>query len=122
MDEKHLSELIRKFAYEREWDQFHSPKNLAISLSLEASELLELFQLSRGTGGWEDFQDASFRKRVEEELADILLYLVRFADLAGIQLEAAALNKLAKNAQKYPVDLAKGSDKKYNEFVSKHLK
>ena len=115
MDIKLLSQRLRDFAAVRDWDKFHTPKNLAISISTEASELLELFQWSRGTFDWSDLDDAAFKGRVEEEVADVLLYLLRFADCAGIDLEQAALKKLSMNAAKYPVEQFKGSDRKYNE-------
>lgn len=115
MDEKLLAESLRAFAADRDWDQFHTPKNLAISISTEAAELLELFQWSRGSGGWDELAQPALRARVEEELADVLLYLIRFADRAGIDLQSAALRKLNMNAAKYPVERSRGSDKKYNE-------
>ena len=110
-----LVEQIRAFARERDWEQFHSPKNLAISISIESAELLELFQWSRGRDDWDCLRDETVRARTEEELADILLYLVRFADKAGIDLEQAALRKLERNAVKYPADQFRGSDRKYDE-------
>ena len=116
MDVKRLTADLRTFANEREWDQFHTPKNVAISIALEASELLEIFQWSRGEASWDEVAEPSVKERVEDELADVLLYLLRFADLAGINLEAAALRKLQANGLKYPVDLARGSDKKYDEL------
>ncbi len=82
-----LAMRLRQFAEERDWNQFHSPKNLAISISVEAAELLELFQWSRGRDDWDCMREESIRDRTAEELADILLYLVRFADKAGIDLE-----------------------------------
>jgi NTP pyrophosphatase (non-canonical NTP hydrolase) len=106
---------LRSFAAERDWDQFHTPKNLAASISVEAAELLELFQWSRGEKGWHEVTDPSVRARVEDELADILLYLIRFADKAGIDLEAIAERKIASNAAKYPPDKFRGSDRKYDE-------
>ncbi len=115
MDEMLLAGRLRAFAADRDWDQFHTPKNLAISISTEAAELLELFQWSRGTGGWAELAEPALLARVEEELADVLLYLIRFADRAGIDLQAAALRKLEVNAKKYPVEKVRGSDKKYNE-------
>ena len=114
IDSEHLAHRLREFAQAREWDQFHTPRNLAAALSVEASELLELFQWSRGEV-WPDLNGVALRPKVEEELADILLYLVRFADLAGVDLQQAAERKLALNAQKYPVATSKGSDRKYNE-------
>ena len=110
-----LREEIRIFVAERDWDQFHTPKNLATSISVEAAELLELFQWSRGQKGWDEVADPSIRAKIEEELADILLYLIRFADKAGIDLEAIAERKIASNAMKYPSEKFRGSDRKYDE-------
>ncbi len=105
---------LRRFAAERDWDQFHSPKNLAMALSVEAAELLEHFQ-------WlSDAESAALspetRSKVSEELADVLLYLVRLADKLDVDLAAAASEKLKVNADKYPVDKARGSAKKYSEL------
>ena len=115
IDNHKLAVILREFAAERDWDQFHTPKNLATSISVEAAELLELFQWSRGQNGWDDVNDPSIRARVEDELADILLYVIRFADKAGIDLEAIAERKIASNAAKYPADKFRGSDRKYDE-------
>jgi dCTP diphosphatase len=115
IDDHKLAATLRNFAAERDWDQFHTPKNLATSISVEAAELLELFQWSRGQSGWDDVNDPSIRARVQEELADILLYVIRFADKAGIDLEAIAERKIAANAKKYPADKFRGSDRKYDE-------
>jgi NTP pyrophosphatase (non-canonical NTP hydrolase) len=105
---------MREFARARDWDQFHSPKNLAMALSVEASELLEHFQWlteeqSRGL-------DAKAQAAVRAEIADVLLYLIRLADQLGIDPLAAAQRKLVENAQKYPVDKARGNPKKYTEL------
>ena len=115
IDNQKLAMALRSFAAERDWDQFHTPKNLATSISVEAAELLELFQWSRGQKGWDEVTDPSIRARVEDELADILLYLIRFADKAGIDLEAVAERKIALNAAKYPPERFRGSDRKYDE-------
>jgi dCTP diphosphatase len=115
IDNQKLANALRSFAAERDWDQFHTPKNLAASISVEAAELLELFQWSRGQRGWDEVLDASIRSRVEDELADILLYVIRFADKAGIDLEAIAERKIALNAEKYPAERFRGSDRKYDE-------
>ena len=109
-----LRDALRKFAAERDWDQFHSPKNLAIALSVEASELLEHFQ-------WlTEAQSASLapekREEVRDEMADVLLYLVRLADKLEVDLVDAAEKKIAKNAQKYPAAQVRGSMKKYTEY------
>jgi len=109
-----LKTRLRQFAEERDWDQFHSPKNLSMALIAEAAELVEHFQ-------WlTEAQSASLSpdklKKVEEELADILIYLVRAADKLGVNLIDAARNKIEVNEQKYPADKAKGSAKKYTEY------
>ena len=115
IDNQKLALALRSFAAERDWDQFHTPKNLPTSISVEAAELLELFQWSRGQTGWSEVDDPSIRTRVEEELADILLYVIRFADNAGMDLQAVAERKLALNAAKYPAEKFRGSDRKYDE-------
>lgn len=116
IDDVMLAGKLEAFCAERDWNQFHTPKNIASALSVEASELLEIFQWSRGQHDWSEIDvEAAVREHTEEELADILLYLIRFASLAKIDLQQAALRKMEKNALKYPVAKAKGSDRKYNE-------
>jgi NTP pyrophosphatase (non-canonical NTP hydrolase) len=115
IDNEKLAGTLRSFAAERDWDQFHTPKNLATSLSVEAAELLELFQWSRGQSGWHELDDPLLRARVEDELADVLLYVIRFADKAQIDLESVAERKIVANAKKYPPERFLGSDRKYDE-------
>ena len=115
IDNQTLASALRAFAAERDWDQFHTPKNLAASISVEAAELLELFQWSRGQKDWNEVHTPAIRPRIEEELADILLYVIRFADKAGIDLQQAAERKIALNAKKYPAELFRGSDRKYDD-------
>ena len=116
IDDRLLAEKLQRFSTDRDWDPFHTPKNIASALSVEASELLEIFQWTRGQHDWSEIDDdESVRMHVEEEVADILLYLIRFASLAKIDLQQAALDKIQKNAIKYPIESAKGSDRKYNE-------
>ena len=115
IDNHRLAIALRTFAAERDWDQFHTPKNLATSIAVEAAELLELFQWSRGQKGWDEVTDLPVTARIEDELADILLYIIRFADKAGIDLQAIAERKIASNAEKYPPERFRGSDRKYNE-------
>ena len=115
IDNEKLAATLRAFAVERDWDQFHTPKNLATSISVEAAELLELFQWSRGQKGWDEVADPSIRTKIEQELADILLYVIRFADKAGIELAEIAERKIALNAEKYPPERFRGSDRKYDE-------
>jgi NTP pyrophosphatase (non-canonical NTP hydrolase) len=109
-----LRDRLRAFARDRDWDQFHSPKNLASALSVEAAELLEHFQWMSEA---ESLQvDAERKSKIAEELADVLLYLVRIADKLDIDLLAAADAKLRLNAAKYPVDKARGSSRKYTDL------
>ena len=108
-----LTAQVRQFADERDWQQFHSPKNLASALIVEAAELLEHFQWLSGPES-EALEDEK-RGNVELEMADVLIYLVRLADRLDIDLLDAAARKLVINAQKYPVEQAKGSRRKYTE-------
>ena len=109
-----LREQLRQFAAARDWDQFHSPKNLAMALSAEAGELLEVFQWL--TEAQSRALDAEAREAAAEEIADVLLYLVRLGDQLGIDPAAAAQRKLAANERKYPADKARGNAKKYTEL------
>lgn len=107
-----LRDRLRHFAAERDWDQFHSPKNLAAALSVEAAELLEPFQWL--TEEESRNPDPAQLAAVREEMADVLLYLVRLADRLDVDLLAAAREKMVKNGEKYPVERARGSRRKYN--------
>ena len=108
-----LKEQLRDFARERDWEQFHSPKNLAMALSVEAAELVEHFQWL--TEAQSQALAADKRDLVAQELADVLLYLVRLADRLDIDLMDAAQRKIVLNAQKYPADKVRGSAKKAGE-------
>jgi dCTP diphosphatase len=109
-----LRDRLRRFADERDWRQFHAPKNLAIALSVEAAELLEHFQwLSEDAS--RELPPADLAK-VREELADVLLYLVRLADELGVDLAAAARDKIKRNAEKYPAAKARGTSRKSTEL------
>lgn len=103
-----ITEELRKFRDERDWSQFHNPKDLAIALSIEAGELLELFL-------WKPAEEANTEK-VKDELADVFAYAFMLADKYGLDVTQIMQDKLAKNRLKYPVDKAKGSAKKYNEL------
>ena len=107
-----LAEQLRRFAAERDWEQFHTPKNLAISLAVEVGELLEHVQWGNDTEIAARFGSAEGRAEIGEELADVLIYLVRLADLAGVDLLAAASAKVAANAERYPADEVRGSSAK----------
>ncbi len=107
-----LRSALRRFAGARDWQQFHTPKNLAMALSVEAAELLECFQWL--TPDQSAQLTARDRQAVEEEVADVLLYLLRLTDVLGIDPLRAAQRKMAVNARKYPVALARGSALKYS--------
>lgn len=109
-----LRDGLRRFAAERDWDQYHSPKNLAAALVVEAAELLERFQWlteeeSKSLTGKQLLQ-------VREEMADVLIYLVRLADKLDVDLLEAAREKIEQNARKYPADKARGNSRKYSEL------
>jgi len=103
-----LSQAIREFAEERDWMQFHTPKNLASSIAIEAAELMEVFQWESGDRPLTEPQQA----KVREELADVLIYCLQLANVAGIDPLAAARDKLADNARRYPPDEVRGSSEK----------
>ena len=111
-----LVRQIREFVDERDWEQFHSPKNLAMALVVEAAELVEIFQ-------WMTEEDSSElndsdRRRVTEEIADVMTYLIRISDLLNIDLLSAVEQKLVATRQKYPAELVRGSSRKYSEYKS----
>jgi len=110
-----LKEKIKSFCEARDWDKFHNAKDLAIALSIEASELLEHFR-------WKDekevstlFENPEKREKIEDEIADVLYFLVRLSQRYNIDLSEALTRKIEKNEKKYPVEKFKGSNKKYNE-------
>ena len=107
-DLEELRKAIVEFTQERDWDQFHNGKDLALALSIEASELNEAFL-------WKDANEVKVEK-VKEELADIVNYAILIADKYNLDIKQIVLDKLKRNAEKYPVDKAHGSAKKYNEL------
>ena len=119
VDENQLADLvkqIRTFADERDWEQFHSPKNLAMALVVEAAELVEIFQ-------WMNEADSlrlnvRDKQRAEEEIADVMIYLIRIADRLDIDLLEVAKRKLTINRKKYPAGLVSGSSRKYSDYES----
>lgn len=113
VDLARLVRAIRAFRDERDWLQFHNAKDLAAALAIEASELQEVFLWRRAQELEARVQER--RELIEDEVADIAIYLLEFADLLEIDLQSAIERKIAKNAAKYPVEKAKGSCKKYNE-------
>jgi dCTP diphosphatase len=113
-DLESLRDQLRAFSAARDWDPFHSPKNLAMALAAESGELLEVFQWL--TEAQSRSLDPVAQAAASEEIADVLLYLVRLSDTLGIDPIAAAQRKLLANAVKYPVDKARGNSKKYTEL------
>ena len=111
-----LAEQLRRFAAERDWEQFHSPKNLVMALTGEAGELAEIFQWMSEEKSRTAGHDPSTAQAVRHELADVLLYVVRTADVLGVDLNEAVFEKLRLNGEKYPVAAARGSSLKYDKL------
>lgn len=109
-----IRERLAAFAQERDWDQFHTPKNLAMALSVEVAELVEHYQWLP-TGADAELDDAR-RTGIRHELADVLMYLVRLADKSGVDLHAAVLEKMVLNAEKYPAEQVRGDARKYSDY------
>ena len=107
-DIQEIIDLLIKFRNERDWEQFHNAKDLALVLSIEASELLELFL-------WKTSEEVN-EEKIKEELADVIAYAFLLADKYNLDVKQIVLDKIKKNADKYPVDKAKGTAKKYNEY------
>ena len=108
-----MKDELTKFSKERAWETFHTPKNLAMALKVEVSELLEIFQWGRDVG--QDVIENS-KEEIESEIADIFNYLVKFVDLLDIDLEKIALKKIDLNSKKYPIEKSKGNSLKYTEL------
>lgn len=107
-DIEEITKALIQFRDERDWEQFHNPKDLALAINVEAGELLELFL-------WKNAEGANVEK-VKEELADVIAYSLLLADKYGLDAKKITLEKIVKNAQKYPVEKAKGTAKKYDEL------
>jgi len=109
-----LKEKINQFIAERDWEKFHSPKNLSMSIAIEAAELMEKFQWADNT----ESKNLTKKKKqeIEEELADIAVYILNFCSLYGIDLSSAIERKIVLNSKKYPLHKSKGNSKKYTEF------
>ncbi|BBP43527.1 nucleotide pyrophosphohydrolase [Thiosulfativibrio zosterae] len=114
LDLSKITSEINSFRDDRDWKKFHTIKNLSMALSVEASELMEIFQ-------WASYDDlsnlvAEKELAISEEIADIFIYLLLIANEANIDIETAVFNKMAKNAKKYPIDKSKSCSKKYSEL------
>ena len=116
LDLEAIFKYQRKFASDREWEQFHTPKNLAMALSVEASELLELFQWLTPEQSKNIEKNSDLMKSVKDEISDTLYYILRMTDLLNIDLEEALSNKMAENEKKYPIEKSKGIAKKYSQL------
>ena len=111
---KETTDMVLKFRDDRNWKQFHNPKDLAISISLEASELLEVFQWSA-----DDLVCTEKTDKIKEELADVLNYCILMADACGLDIDEIIQAKVKRNSEKYPVELAFGNKAKYTELEKK---
>jgi dCTP diphosphatase len=111
-----LKTRVLAFARERDWEQFHSPKNLSMALAAEAAELMEHFLWATPEQSRTVAADAAKRRKIAEELADVVIYSLEFANITGLDLAAAIETKMAANAQKYPVEKARGRADKYTEL------
>ena len=111
-----LKERVLAFARERDWEQFHAPKNLSMALAAEAAELMEHFLWASPEESREVAADPAKRAKIAEELADIVIYSLEFANATGLDLSAAVAAKIVANARKYPVEKARGRSAKYTEL------
>ena len=110
-----LKEMVKEFCEARDWNQFHNPKDLAIGISTEANELLQIFRF-KSEEDMRHLMSSERKDEIEEELADVFYFVMRFAQMNNIDLSQAVKNKIDKNNKKYPVEKAKGCNKKYNEY------
>ena len=120
MDKLNVSAMLklqRAFVNERKWKKFHTPKNLSMALAGEAAELMEIFQWLSQAESTRVMEDPAKAQAVSHELADVFYYLLRLADVLDVDLEKAFWDKMRHNAAKYPVKLARGNAKKYNELL-----
>lgn len=111
-----LKTLVKSFCEARDWDQFHGPKDLAIGVITEASELLEHFRFLSEEQAHAVLDDPKQREEIEDELADVLFFLLRFSQRFDVDLSAALLRKIEKSERKYPVEKAKGKNTKYTKL------
>jgi NTP pyrophosphatase (non-canonical NTP hydrolase) len=111
-----LMDMVKKFCEDRDWDQFHNPKDLAIGLSTESNELLDLFRFKTEKQMQEMMNDNKKRELISEELSDILFFLLRFSQLYEFDLGNGLIDKIKKNDSKYPIDTVKGKNQKYTEY------
>ena len=115
IDVTKIQKKLTEFSSEREWGQFHTPKNIVMALSVEVAELVEIFQWSKN-GGLDDIKDPDIKNNIEDEIADVFNYLLKLVDILDLNLEEISLKKIKKNEIKYPVLKAKGIAKKYTKL------
>lgn len=119
-DEEHTireaMDIVRRFCEERDWDQFHNPKDLTIGMVTESAELLEVFRFKTDDECKEIIDDAVRSQHVMDELADVFYFVLRFAQMNDIDLYDALSQKIERNCENYPVDKSRGSNRKYDEF------
>ena len=115
MNLEEIRRRLSEFASERNWDQFHTPKNLSMALSAEAAELLEIFQWLTDEQSKQIVNNEKEMALVKQEIADVFIYLTRLADKLGVDIEKAVLDKIDQNEKKYPIELAKDNATKYNK-------
>ena len=111
-----LKQKVKAFCEARDWDQYHGPKDLAIGVSTEAAELLEHFRFQSDEQSLALLNDPTIREEIEDELADVLFFVLRFAQRFDVDLTTALLRKIEKSARKYPVEKAKGKNTKYTKL------
>ncbi|GAB5559931.1 MAG: nucleotide pyrophosphohydrolase [Synoicihabitans sp.] len=111
-----IKERVLAFARERDWEQFHAPKNLSMALAAEAGELMEHFLWASSEESRESMNDPAKRSKIEEELSDVIIYALEFANMTGIDVAAAIDRKMLANAAKYPVEKSRGRSDKYTEL------
>lgn len=115
MNLEKIRKRLAQFAQERNWDQFHTPKNLSMALAVEAAELLEIFQWLTDDQSKEIIHNKKEMAQIRQEIADVMIYLIRISDKLNIDIEKAVLDKIELNEKKYPVELAKDNATKYNK-------
>jgi dCTP diphosphatase len=111
-----LKTVSREFTKERDWDRFHSPKNLIMAMFKEIGELSEVFQWKKEELSFRNHLDSSEIQNIEDELSDILIYLIRICDVLEIDIISSSFKKIEKNRNKYPIEKSKGSSVKYNKL------
>lgn len=117
LDIKEMQEFSQKFVKERDWEQYQTPKNVAMGVSIEASELMEIFQWLTDQQSYDIKNDPKKKGEIADEIGDILHYLIRLSSLLDIDLNEAFWNKIKKTEAKYPVDLVKGKKEKYTAYA-----